>query len=464
MKVFGQDLLVLHNQVTALYMNVKAWWLFTFVPHKWRPKMILPPKGSNACVSISGPGGLDQLQVTDLGEDRVTVGCNIKNLGYTPPYVTIDRSRPLVEQLHPSLVLVEVDYFSVNYADVCIRWGLYESALRFVGWPIVPGFDLSGKVVWAGKGVEEDAGADAVCVCPFNVGDSIFGFSLFGSYSRFVLVPARQLRNAPRKNFIPGSPKYSQAELAGVPAAAATALHALALARAWPQPLRTRNKAALIHSAAGGVGSQLIQMCKICGLWPIVAVVGSSHKVDFCTALGADVVIDKSTQDLWAEAEKASPDGYACVFDANGLETLQASFDHVARCGALVVYGFHSNLPKASTLLSPLSWLGLIFGMAQMPKFDPMLMTLESKTVAGFNLSFFEEEHDLIKQYLGQVVDWLEQGKIKPSEVTEFPIADIGKAHALIQSGQSKGKIVVSPVVLHAACASGEGEGECNEV
>jgi len=310
------------------------------------------------------------------------------------------------------------------------------------GWPIVPGFDLSGKVVWAGKGVGDDADGAPV----FNLGDSVFGFSLFGSYSRYVLVPARQMRAVPR-NKITGSMQYSQADLAGVPAAAATALHALALARAWPQPLRTRNKAALIHSAAGGVGSQLIQMCKLCGLSPVVAVVGSSHKVDFCRSLGADFVIDKSTQDLWAEAEKISPAGYACVFDANGLETLQGSFDHTARCGALVVYGFHSNLPKASTLLSPLSWLGLIFGMTQMPRFDPMLMTLESKTVAGFNLSFFEEEHDLIKQYLGQIVDWLGDGLIQPSEVTEFPIADIGKAHALIQSGQSRGKIVVRPVV-----------------
>ena len=366
MKVFGQDLLVLHNQVTALYMNVVAWWQTTFIPHKWKPKMILPPSGSNTCVSIAGPGGLDQLLVTDL-EDRVTVGSNMKDLGYTPPFATIDRSRPLDEQFHPSLVLVEVDYFSVNYADVCIRWGLYESALRFVGWPIVPGFDLAGKVVWAGKGAEDDAAASAsVLVSPFNVGDSVFGFSLFGSYSRYVLLPARQLRRAPQKAFIPGSPAYSQAELAGVPAAAATALHALALARAWPQPLRTRNKAALIHSAAGGVGSQLVQMCKLCGLWPVVAVVGSTHKVQFCKELGADFVIDKSTQSLWEEAGKISPAGYACVFDANGLETLQQSFDHTARCGSLVVYGFHSNLPKASALLSPLSWLGLIFGMTQM--------------------------------------------------------------------------------------------------
>ena len=83
-----------------------------------------------------------------------------------------------------------------------------------------------------------------------------------------------------------------------------------------------------------------------------------------------------------------------------------------------------------------------------------MVQTLESKTVAGFNLSFFEEEHDLIKQYLSQIVDWLEMGKIKPSAVTCFPMRDIGKAHALIQSGQSTGKIVVSPV-MHAAAGAG---------
>ena len=36
--------------------------------------------------------------------------------------------------------------FSINYADICIRWGLYESALRYVGWPIIPGFDLAGVI------------------------------------------------------------------------------------------------------------------------------------------------------------------------------------------------------------------------------------------------------------------------------------------------------------------------------
>jgi NADPH:quinone reductase-like Zn-dependent oxidoreductase len=89
----------------------------------------------------------------------------------------------------------------------------------YIGFPIVPGFDLSGRVLWAGANTT------------FKEGDVVFGFSLFGSYSRRVLVPGRQLRLAPRQQNIPGAPAFDLALLAGVPAVAATALHAVALAR-----------------------------------------------------------------------------------------------------------------------------------------------------------------------------------------------------------------------------------------
>ena len=296
----------------------------------------------------------------------------------------------------------------------------------------MPGFDFSGTVMWAGDSTN------------FVRGDTVFGFSLFGSYSRRVLVPGTQIRVAPKQNNLVGTPPFDQALLAGVPAAAATALHAIALARAWPEPLRTHNKAVLIHSAAGGVGSQLVRMCKLVGLGPVVAVVGSSHKVQYCKELGADHVIDKSSQNLWKKAKRFSPNGYAAVFDANGISTLKDSYEHTARCGSLVVYGFHSNLPKASTLLSPLSWIRMIRDVFKMPAFDPMELTLESKTVTGFNLSFFEKEHEMIELYLNQITSWLAEGKITPSSVTTFSIDEVGSAHELIQSGQSRGKLVVS--------------------
>lgn len=54
---------------------------------------------------------------------------------------------------------------------------------------------------------------------------------------------------------------------------------------------------------------------------------------------GCDHVIDKSKEDLWTAAETHSPKGYQVVFDANGVETLQGSYDHLAPGGKLVAYG-----------------------------------------------------------------------------------------------------------------------------
>merc|ERR1712070_1232075 len=114
--------------------------------------------------------------------------------------------------------------------------------------------------------------------------------------------------------------------------------------------------------------------------------------------LGADVVIDKSSQDLWPAARAAAPNGFAAIFDANGLSTLRDGFDHLAMCGRLIVYGFHSNLPTSTGALNPLNWLRMAFGMARMPHFDSMRMVLESKAILGFNLSFFADEHALIEK------------------------------------------------------------------
>jgi NADPH:quinone reductase-like Zn-dependent oxidoreductase len=80
----------------------------------------------------------------------------------------------------------------------------------------------------------------------------------------------------------------------------------------------------------------LIQICKLCGYSPIVAVVGSQHKVSLCRDLGADIVIDKSKckdGNIWSDATKASPSGYIAIFDATGVETLAESYSHLAQCG-----------------------------------------------------------------------------------------------------------------------------------
>lgn len=412
----GQDLNVLYNQVLSLVFNLKSWFFEKILPR--RPSV--RPITNNTCVAIEGPGGLDRLVWKDIpsGKDAVTLGYNLPNM--KAPYFDIVK----YDVLDKNLVIIQNNYFSINYADIAIRWGLYESALRYVGWPIVPGFDFSGTIEWAGS----ESG--------YKTGDKVFGFTLFGAYSSRILCPAHQIRTLP--------PNITFEQGAAIPAVAGTALHAISLAGAWPQPILSKNKAALIHSAAGGVGSMLVQMCKLVGFSPVVAVVGSSHKIDVCKSIGADYVIDKSTCDLWTTALKISPNGYAAIFDANGVETLMDSYNYLDRCGKLIIYGFHTNLPKAAHLLSPWSWLQMIKRLAMMPKFDPMALVLESKAVSGFNLSFFAEETDLIDAYMNQILAWICDEKLKVSEVTVFDdMSQVGQAHAWIQSGQSIGKIVV---------------------
>ena len=127
----------------------------------------------------------------------------------------------------------------------------------------------------------------------------------------------------------------------------------------------------------------------------------------------------------------------------SGVETLADGYRHLARCGKLISYGFHSNLPK-SAMLSPLHWVDLIWGLIMMPKFDAMQMVLDSKSVCGFNLSFFSEEHELIEKYLLQILSWVQDGKIKAPDTTSFPLTEVDLAHEMIQGGNSVGKLVIN--------------------
>ena len=164
-------------------------------------------------------------------------------------------------------------------------------------------------------------------------------------------------------------------------------------------------------------------------------------------------MIDKSSSDLWAAARRAAPGGFAAIFDANGVATLADSYRALARTGRLVIYGFHTNLPSR-TMLSPLAWARMAWGMARMPRFDPMDIVLASKAVLGFNLSFFADERALVDKYLEQIVAWADAGELVVARTVELDIAQVPRAHELIQSGQSIGKIVVRAAPEQADAAS----------
>ncbi|EJK70112.1 hypothetical protein THAOC_08557 [Thalassiosira oceanica] len=416
----------------ALLANVLSWLVAKFAPSLLPLLLPVSPEEDTGdagvdrgdqtqAISIGRPGGMEQLRLITLKKGVCTIGYNCRMI--SPPPFTAPGF-----QLTSDCVVIRNCAFSVNYADCCIRWGLYDSAKQYVGWPICPGFDVSGTV----ERVPDNNRTG------LEVGDKVFGCSLFGAYSTRLVIPSVQLRKIPEC-------LDTFAKAASIPAVALTALYALHLAGYFPLDkegngrIKFTNKSVLIHSCAGGVGSMLCGMSKILGL-NVVGVVGRTSKVEEAKSLGCDVVIDKSKEDLWSVAEQASPNGYIAIFDANGVSTLRQSYDHLAPSGRLIVFGFHSNLPVGNDMLSPMEWIRMGIKMATMPKFDAMDLTVSNKSVLGFNLSFFADERDVLSDMFDQVLEWIEQGKLKCPRVVEMGMADVASAHGLIQSGKALGR------------------------
>jgi len=314
-------------------------------------------------------------------------------------------------------ILVENQAVGVNYADITVRWGLYESAKKFVGLPITPGFEFAGIVKEIGPNVEG-----------FSVGQKVFGVTFFGGYSSELRVPAHQVYPIPDN--------LSMEQAAGIPAVFLTAYYAL-----FENFIFRKGSKVLVHSAAGGVGSTLVQMAKM-HKSQVTGVVGSSHKVETVKNLGADFVIDKSKQDLWNEAEKISPSGFDVILDANGVSTLKESYKHLAPMGKLICYGFHSMLPKKG---GKVNWIKLGIDYLKTIRFNPLDMTNENKSIMAFNLSFLFSQKELLKRCMVQISNWFEEGKLVAPPITTYSLKDVAKAHQDLESGKTVGKLVLIP-------------------
>lgn len=318
--------------------------------------------------------------------------------------------------LGPSDVLIDVSASGINYADVIVRMGLYASARELVGWPITPGFEVAGVVRAVGSEVDDLACGDRVAACTF-----------FNGYASALVAPRDQVFALPDAlSFVEG---------AAIPAVFMTAYYALH-ELAHPR----KGDRVLVHSAAGGVGGSLVQLAKHAGC-EVTGVVGGAHKVEPARALGCEHVIDKSKADLWPAAERIAADGFELILDANGVSTLGDSYKHLARPGKLVVYGFASMLPKTGGRPNYLK-LGLDY--VRTPRFNPLNMTNDSRSVLAFNLSYLFHRKDILAEAMQMVFGLLEAGKIVPPTATTYRLEDVADAHRDIESGTTIGKLVLT--------------------
>ncbi len=340
-------------------------------------------------VVVHRPGGLDQLRI-ESGAERAP---------------------------GPQEVAIAVSAIGVNYADCVVRMGLYESAKQYVGWPITPGFEVAGSVA--------DVGA---CVDRIQPGQRVLAVTRFDGYAARVVVPAHQVFPLPEG--------MSEAQAAGFPTVFLTAwfaLHELAHPRAGQR--------VLVHSAAGGVGSALVQLARLHGC-EVTGVVGASHKVEAVRELGADHVIDKSREPLWPTAERIAPQGFHVILDANGVETLGQSYHHLAPPGKLVIYGFHTMLPRKPR--GP-DWVRLAVHYLRTPRWNPLDMTNQNRSVLAFNLSYLFAERGILEEAMGELLDAWHVGQLQLPRTTTYPFDRVADAHRDLQSGQTVGKLILLP-------------------
>jgi NADPH:quinone reductase-like Zn-dependent oxidoreductase len=316
----------------------------------------------------------------------------------------------------PGEVIIATEAAGVNYADGIIRMGLYASAKDLHGYPITPGFEVAGRVAALGEGVEG-----------LQVGDEVVGVTLFNGYATQVRLLAQGV--------FPKPPGLAMAEAATLPTVFLTAWW-MVHRQVHPRP----GDRWLVHSAAGGVGSALLQLARLAQA-ETVGVVGRTHKVAYAHGMGAGAVVDKSREPLWPSVERLAPEGFDAVFDANGIATLAESYRHLAPTGKLVVYGFHTMLPQDGRL----NWFSLVWNWLRTPRFNPLKMTGHNRSVMAANLSYLQARAPDLREGMLWLLERFTSGALTPLPVETYPMDRAAEAQRRIESGETVGKLALIP-------------------
>ncbi|MDN5858770.1 MAG: NADPH:quinone oxidoreductase family protein [Pseudonocardia sp.] len=239
-------------------------------------------------------------------------------------------------------VLVRVLASAANFPDVLMCRGHYQVKPEL---PFTPGVELCGEVVALGEGVADLA-----------LGDRVLGSPTLphGGFAEYAVMDRATTFLAPDP--------LDDAEAAALHIGYQTGwfgLHRRAGLRA--------GETQLVHAAAGGVGSAAIQLGKAAGA-RVIGVVGGSAKADYALRLGADVVVDRHSEDF-VEVVKAHTQGRGAdvVYDPVGGATYQRSTKCVAFEGRIVVVGFAGGDIQSAALNHALiknySIVGLHWGL-----------------------------------------------------------------------------------------------------
>ena len=295
-------------------------------------------------------------------------------------------------------VLIEVHAAALNRADLLQRAGTYPSPK---GWPEWMGLEVSGVVCEVGAEVTRWKKGDRVC--------ALMGG---GGYAEYAAVPANMVMPIPEG--------LSFEEAAALPEAYATCYLNLFIEGSY-KPGETL----FFPAGASGLASVGIPMAKAFGAYVITSVLDAEKKQQIAP-LGADVVIDSSSEDTVEVIRQESENGHPIdvAIDCLAGETIGKAFPYVNEACRWVLIstldGIHTTVPLRALLTK-----GIVFKGSMLRK----------RTV--------QEKADILNSLVEKVWPKLESGELKVSVYRVLPIQQAEDAHAILQRGENVGKVVL---------------------
>lgn len=288
----------------------------------------------------------------------------------------------------PGHAVVRIAHAGVNFVDLYQRQGRYPG----ITLPWRPGLEGAGEIVDVAPG------------SGFAVGERVaFTTGVQGAYATQLAVPVDHLVRVPAALALRDAAAALEQGLT-----AAMLLHDVA--RLQP------GEPVLVHAAAGGVGGWLVQWLVARG-HPVFGTVSSAAKADWLRHLGA--------MPLMADADwPAAARGVAVVFDSVGRSTLAGSLEALRTTGHLVLFGAASGPPEPVDVLA-LQKKSLTLTRPVLPHFLPDAAKRRERAAAVFGA------------LLG--------GAVQLRIHAEFPLADAARAHELLASRTTQGKLLLQP-------------------
>lgn len=285
----------------------------------------------------------------------------------------------------PDEVLVQVHALSINPVDIKTRKGGALLQTLQAQPPVILGWDISGVVAEAGCEVSR-----------FREGDAVFGMVNFPgagkAYAEYVAAPATHLALKPAN--------ITHAQAAATSLAALTAWQVL-----FGEAGLKEGQRVLVHAAAGGVGHFAVQLAKQAGAQVIGT--ASAANARFLKDLGIDQHIDYTTQKFNVEVSDVH-----VVLDPIGGDTTAESLKVLRPGGTLV---------------------SIVGGVK-----EPVKLFADERRVTAKNYLVHSSGADM-----EQLAGLLQSGVLKPYLSHHFPIEDIARAHGQIETGRTRGKVVV---------------------